>query len=77
MEEELHEEKKQDVAAVTGSQVGDLHVPLRLLTPVTKVVDGRRVKDTTKDLRICGKDGQGSHPFKNVLVDGWYCRFCL
>jgi hypothetical protein len=40
-------------------------------------VNGHHVKDTTKDLHICGKDGKGSHPFKNLAVDGWYCKFCL
>jgi hypothetical protein len=44
---------------------------------LTVTKDGRRGKSTTKDLRLCGKDGQGSHPFKNTPVDGWYCRFCL
>ena len=37
----------------------------------------QRLNDTTKDLRICGKDGKGSHPVKNKSVEGWYCRFCL
>src|ERR1700679_3907316 len=42
---------------------------------VTKVE--RRLKDTTKDLRVCGQNGKGTHPFKNKSVEGWYCKFCL
>lgn len=39
--------------------------------------DGRQRKDTTKDLRLCGKEGQGNHPDKKILVEGWFCMFCL
>src|SRR5882757_734480 len=73
------DEEKQEVATSTSSRVGDLRiVTFVCLLIVTKVVvdSGRRVKNSTKDIRICGKDGKGAHPFNSTLVDGWYCRFC-
>jgi len=63
-----------------SSQVSDfLHLLLRIGVDIaTKVENYRRcLKYTTKDLHICGKDGKGSHPFKNTSVEGWYCKFCL
>jgi hypothetical protein len=69
-----------------GSPEGDvsddyLHVLLRSMgidMIATKVKNHQQhLKDTTKDLRICGKEGTGSHPVKNTTVKGWYCKFCL
>lgn len=75
VDEDPHVEAKDTMSA--NSQVSDLRISLRLLTVTKVVVDGRRVKDTTKDLRLCGKVDKGSHPSKNIMVDGWYCKFCL
>jgi hypothetical protein len=55
----------------------DLLILLRLDIDIVTKVDQQRLKGTTKDLRICGKDGKGSHPVKNTSVEGWYCKFCL
>jgi len=74
------EERKQETTTSASSQVSDfLCISLRMGADIaTKVENHRRhLKATTKDLRICGKDGKGSHPFKNTSVEGWYCKFCL
>jgi len=34
-------------------------------------------KDSTKDIRLCGKTDTGIHPIKKTSVKGWYCKFCL
>lgn len=71
-------EEMQEVAASTGTQVKDLVRLLHVaLTCYITVEVERRLKDTTKDIRVCGKNGEGSHPFTNTSVDGWFCKFCL
>ena len=73
-------EEKEETGALASSQVSDfLCVSLRMGADIATKVENywRRLKATTKDLRICGKDDKGSHPFKNTSVDGWYCKFCL
>jgi len=63
-----------------SSQVSDfLHLLLHIGVDIATKVENYRwhLKDTTKDLRICSKDGKGFHPFKNTSVEGWYCTFCL
>jgi hypothetical protein len=66
------------------AEVSDiLHVLLRTLAGIvdiaTKVENHQPqgLKDMTKDIRICSKEGTGSHPVKNTTVDGWYCKYCL
>jgi len=74
------EEKEEETGTSASSRVSDfLCVSLRMGTDIAMKVENHRrcLKATTKDLRICGKDGKGSHPFKNISVDGWYCKFCL
>ena len=38
---------------------------------------GGQQRNPTKDLCLCGKEGQGTHPDKKTLVKGWFCKFCL
>jgi hypothetical protein len=34
-------------------------------------------KDATKDLRLCMKEGIGTHPKSGEKTKGWHCKFCL
>ena len=68
--------------ASSQPQVSDMFcyiwAPVDMATKGTKAENYRQhLKDVTKDLRICGTDGKGSHPVKNTSVEGWYCKFCL
>src|SRR6266511_3134612 len=67
------EEKKQETATLASSRVSDfLCVSLCMGADIATKAENHRhhLKAMTKDLHICGKDGKGSHPFKNTSVEG-------
>jgi len=38
---------------------------------------GQHVIETTKNLRLCGKNNTRIHLLTKQIVKGWYCQFCL
>jgi hypothetical protein len=34
-------------------------------------------KDSTKDICLCRKTDNNTHPIKKKTVEGWHCKFCL